>query len=258
MGGLLQIRCTQGILWKACFTITLLWITWQPHHRPPRVACLALPLIHSQSGAGKPVILCLLALTAAGRDQKFALTKLSKSSSLSGPPRAGLRSARGGWSSPWGSVRAVEPWRESLPLSTRQFFLNRTIITPSEVVTTEIWPRTPQSFIKWFFWWLSTGKRGSSASRPAGSCTSFSGALCCWAGAAGEPMASSARELSPLCRSPETGSSSYRPAARWRDSRQWRCVSQYMQLKLLIQIQNEVFWTQLGHPWKDKSHMQYV
>ena len=64
-----------------------------PFTKPPKVACLALPLIHSQSGAGKPVILCLLALTAAGRDQKFvraalvgeALTKLAKSLSLSGP-----------------------------------------------------------------------------------------------------------------------------------------------------------------------------
>ena len=47
-----------------------------PFTKPPRVACLALPFIHSQSGAGKPVILCLLALTAVGRDQKFVRAAL--------------------------------------------------------------------------------------------------------------------------------------------------------------------------------------
>ena len=41
-----------------------------PFTKPPRVACLALPL------HGKPVILCLPALTAAGRDQKLVRAAL--------------------------------------------------------------------------------------------------------------------------------------------------------------------------------------
>ena len=68
-------RCLQAIFPHVCYTGTASFCL-QPFTKPLRVACLALPLEHSQSGADQPVIFCLLALTAAGRDQEFVRAAL--------------------------------------------------------------------------------------------------------------------------------------------------------------------------------------